>query len=159
MPSIRTIYLKTYSIGPYYKIIQTSFPLNPLTLTKVIEDTNSLLKPNCLAKQIQYKFTNADKLFADVDDITMPTVFRNLITSALKYTSKDELIQVNIYNTEESVIFTNSVTETGMHQDTVNQLFLINSNIQYKGTANETGTGLGLVLCYEIIKNIISILD
>ena len=121
-------------------------------LNKVIEETISLLKPNFLAKQIQYKFINEDQLFAEIDDIAMSTVFRNLITNALKYTSKGGLIEMNLYHAEENVIFTISDTGTGMNQDTVNQLFLINSNIQTKGTANETGTGLGLVLCYEIIK-------
>ncbi|MCW3787557.1 sensor histidine kinase [Plebeiibacterium sediminum] len=121
-------------------------------INKIIEDTISLLEPNFLAKQIQFKFTYDAQLYAEVDDIAISTVFRNLITNALKYTNKGGQILMNLSDNKEKVIFKISDTGVGMNQATVDQLFLLNSNIQTKGTADETGTGLGLVLCAEIIK-------
>ncbi len=39
-----------------------------------------------------------------------------------------------------------------MSADTVNNLFKIDQTVQRKGTAGETGTGLGLILCKEFVN-------
>jgi signal transduction histidine kinase len=39
-----------------------------------------------------------------------------------------------------------------MSQEVVDKLFRIDAKISTKGTANEKGTGLGLILCKEFIE-------
>ena len=39
----------------------------------------------------------------------------------------------------------------GIEQDNIERIFLIDGSFSTKGTANETGTGLGLLLCHEFV--------
>ncbi len=121
-------------------------------LNKLIEDTITLLEPNLIAKNINFNFSYNSHYYAEIDDIAMATVFRNLITNAIKYTQINGYINMSLISDHENIVFKINDNGVGMDEQTANQLFRINSNIQTKGTANETGTGLGLVLCNEIIK-------
>jgi signal transduction histidine kinase len=40
----------------------------------------------------------------------------------------------------------------GMTQETLGKLFRLDENYKSQGTAGETGTGLGLILCQEYVQ-------
>jgi signal transduction histidine kinase len=50
------------------------------------------------------------------------------------------------------VIVSISDTGVGMRKEIVDRLFRIDAKHSTKGTANEKGTGLGLILCKEFIE-------
>ncbi len=82
----------------------------------------------------------------------MSTAFRNLISNAVKYTHKEGLIKIDIHKKLNNITLSISDNGIGMQKETLGKLFKINSNVQTQGTAKEQGTGLGLILCHEIIK-------
>jgi signal transduction histidine kinase len=88
--------------------------------------------------------------FADKNMIS--TVFRNLISNSIKFTNQGGTIQLSASNADNCYQFCLSDNGIGMTKETVSKLFKINEKIQSSGTANETGTGLGLLLCKEFLE-------
>lgn len=87
--------------------------------------------------------------FADLSATT--TVIRNLVNNAVKFTPKDGIISVNT-TTENNKIFINiNDTGTGISANKLEKIFALNTE-RKKGTAGEKGSGLGLVLCKDLIE-------
>ena len=83
------------------------------------------------------------------------TVIRNLISNAIKFTYPEG--DVTIKKEKDSgmkVTFSVIDTGCGMTESAINNLFIIDKRTTTKGTSNETGTGLGLILSKDfIMKN------
>lgn len=85
------------------------------------------------------------------------TVIRNLTTNAVKFTPNNGTIDItfnNNYseNSKSYYIFSIKDNGVGMNENISNNIFKIDHHISTKGTNNETGTGLGLILCKEFIE-------
>ena len=81
------------------------------------------------------------------------SIVQNLISNALKFTTSKGHVRVNSFEKDGEVIV--QVTDTGIGMDTeeVNKLFRIDVEFTKKGTAMESGTGLGLILCKELVTS------
>jgi Signal transduction histidine kinase len=125
----KKIHLKPYSDA----IIQM---INPIAQKKKIILTNSI----------------TENIYAYADENMLHTIFRNLISNAIKYTYESGTINLRA-KTENSVI-TISVSDTGvgMSEDIKNSLFKISETKSQPGTQSEKGTGLGLILCKEFVE-------
>ncbi|MCC6683880.1 MAG: PAS domain-containing sensor histidine kinase [Bacteroidia bacterium] len=80
------------------------------------------------------------------------TILRNLISNAIKFTPKGGSIELNIRAGEKEVVFEVKDNGIGMDKTRVDHLFDINRIQITAGTANEKGTGLGLLVCNEFTK-------
>jgi CheY-like chemotaxis protein len=84
-------------------------------------------------------------------------VVQNLIYNAIKFSNKNCSITVDIENSvggeDHSGIFTFSVKDDGIgiKSSRLNTLFRHDKKTSTRGTAGETGTGLGLPLCSDIM--------
>ncbi len=85
------------------------------------------------------------------DQNMINTVLRNLISNAIKFTEKGGAINVLVKNNINNVIVSVKDTGMGMTQEAMNKLFRIDTHHTTRGTENETGTGLGLILCQDFI--------
>lgn len=88
--------------------------------------------------------------FADKNMVS--TVFRNLISNSIKFTKEGGTIEISGSLTDNDIQFCILDNGIGMSKKTVSGLFKINKKVQRSGTANEKGTGLGLILCKELIE-------
>ncbi len=88
--------------------------------------------------------------FADSNTINL--VIRNLMTNAIKFTNDGG--EVNIRAREKGSEWLVSVTDNGvgMNNEVLKMLFDKTAPYTTRGTANEKGTGLGLILCKEFIE-------
>jgi PAS domain S-box-containing protein len=80
------------------------------------------------------------------------TILRNLISNAIKFTKEGGLVEISstaIENGTEICVADNGI---GLKQEEIPKLFSISNQIQTPGTANEKGTGLGLILCKEFVE-------
>ncbi|KAF0215808.1 MAG: PAS/PAC sensor signal transduction histidine [Ignavibacteria bacterium] len=73
------------------------------------------------------------------------------MSNAIKYTSSGGSIKVVIQETAKDVTVKVIDTGIGISEERAKQLFKIESNYSTRGTENEAGTGLGLILCKEIM--------
>jgi signal transduction histidine kinase len=86
------------------------------------------------------------------DEKMLRTVIRNLVSNAIKFTPKGGTINIKAIKTEDAVQVSVSDTGVGMEQETVDKLFKIETSFTSRGTENEKGTGLGLLLCKEFLE-------
>ena len=97
-----------------------------------------------------YNHIPADLLyFADKDMVD--TVFRNLLSNALKFTYPSGRVTINATKQHNTLSITVSDTGTGMETLHLEKLFSLDSKYSHPGTAGETGTGMGLKLCRDLL--------
>ena len=90
------------------------------------------------------------EVFADFNMLTM--IFRNLISNAIKYSYPNNEVVVKCYNHPTEIVFLIIDYGMGIDENELPFLFKLDSAIVHEGTASETGTGLGLTICSEIIE-------
>lgn len=88
-------------------------------------------------------------IYADARAVS--TVLRNLINNALKFTPSGGVVQLAARTVEGGVELIVRDNGIGILPDKVGQLFQLASASSF-GTAGEKGTGLGLILCQELIS-------
>jgi len=81
------------------------------------------------------------------------TVVRNLLNNAIKYTRQQGNVSVSAVVSPPFIDVSVSDDGVGMKPETISKLFKIDTvSKSTTGTAGESGTGLGLLLCNEFVK-------
>ncbi len=123
-----------------------------ILLNKLISDNIKLLSDMAVKKKISVSFDEPEEeieIYADFNMLNF--VIRNLLTNALKFTPQHGEIRFSVENKKKKVVFCIEDTGIGMNTEQLNGLFKIDQTYSGKGTDNETGTGLGLILCKDFI--------
>jgi PAS domain S-box-containing protein len=123
-----------------------------LGLFSITDDNFLILKNTAERKQIQLCNRVEPSIQVFADEEMLNTVFRNLLTNAIKFSNKGGNITVGAYLIENFVGIFVSDSGVGMDQKTIDNLFKLEVTHSTFGTDNETGTGLGLILCKEFIE-------
>jgi two-component system sensor histidine kinase/response regulator len=130
------------------------FPFEPkvLKFNTICSNVLDVLSLNSKNKNIAISaVTNAElEIFADVD--MLKTILRNLISNAIKFTEEGGTVTVEAIQINTNIIISVSDTGIGIPPETTSKLFDISKIHTTTGTANETGTGLGLILCKEFTE-------
>lgn len=118
----------------------------------VITSCIQLLEANALMKEINIHFDPGDESIAICDEVSMHTVFRNLITNAIKFTPNNGNIWIRTKNGSDKLFVEIIDSGIGMGNDTIDKIFNKNEHFTSSGTNNEQGTGLGLLIVREFIE-------
>ena len=105
-----------------------------------------------LEKGIKLIDNVASYITVAADPNSIRIVTRNLITNAIKFSRKDDTIIVSAHQTDDHYILV-SVKDSGigMSEKQLNKLF--KSKVDSgTGTNNESGTGMGLLFCKDLIE-------
>ncbi len=89
-------------------------------------------------------------IFADKAMIS--SVIRNLISNALKFTAKGGKITMESFLNDGEWVFQITDSGIGISPENQKKLFRTDESYSTKGTENESGTGLGLILSKEFIE-------
>lgn len=127
-----------------------SMKLELLDISKMINDVAQLLRLQAAAKQI-YLDAMVDTpiyIYADKDMINL--VLRNLLSNAIKFTHEKGQVSIGAHELSGAVEVFVQDTGTGMDKEALQR---INESMYFttRGTANESGTGIGLMLCKEFL--------
>ena len=111
-----------------------------------------------LANSAQYKgitMTNHIEqgqflIYGDANMIN--TVTRNLTANALKFTYQAGRVSFSAQWRDNFIETAVTDTGIGIEPETRAKLFRLDTKVKQIGTANERGTGLGLILCKELVE-------
>ncbi|HEX6891048.1 MAG TPA: HAMP domain-containing sensor histidine kinase, partial [Chryseolinea sp.] len=121
-------------------------------LAVVMEENKELLKAQAQNKNITLVNESTEKVLINAHKNSVNTVVRNLISNAIKFTPEGGKITLKTFRQNGVVVASITDTGVGMSQNVIDRLFRIDSKHSTKGTANEKGTGLGLILCKEFVE-------
>ena len=128
------------------------FNPEPFNLYLTVNNIVGLMKTNAKEKNIDLisEVPEFSYVYADVNMIN--TVLRNLVTNAIKFTPSNGRITLTSTHFEDKVIVCVKDKGVGIPEQVISKLFRIDENHTTMGTANEQGSGLGLILCKEFIE-------
>jgi signal transduction histidine kinase/Tfp pilus assembly protein PilF len=121
-------------------------------LNAVLESNKALLDAQASNKQITIVNRCSTQLPVRADKNSITTVIRNLLSNAIKFTPPGGTIALDARAEGGEIKVSVSDTGVGMPVEVVQKLFRIDTKHSTKGTANEKGTGLGLILCKEFVE-------
>jgi len=135
---------------------QISFNPKKINLSTVIDSIISRANSSSKLKNISLKHHVHKDIYVYADIEMLKTVFRNLISNAIKFTNKSGQIEVYTNKIDDKIDDKIEVTVSdngvGIDKITKEKIFQIESNKVHQGTENEKGSGLGLILCKEFIE-------
>lgn len=131
---------------------RVEFDPQEISLRNIVDSVFSSQKIAANNKQIKLESEiSADiKAYADADMIE--TVIRNLVSNAIKFTNLEGTIKVNAIDRKDFIKVEIQDNGVGMKPEIANNLFKIDAHVTTKGTNEEKGTGLGLIICKEFVE-------
>jgi signal transduction histidine kinase len=120
-----------------------------ISIYELINGNIILLKEQAKNKKIELLNEISQDLFVFADRNTIDTVFRNLISNALKFTKAGGRVKISASINNGMVKIIVQDNGIGIPEETLNKLFKIDEKVSTTGTNDERGTGLGLILCKE----------
>ena len=126
--------------APVYFDVQEASREVTDTLQSVAANKEIILDNNIGLQQV---YTDRD-MFA--------VIVRNLTMNAIKYTSANGEVTLNSYLSGNSLVVSVEDTGTGISEKIQNTLFKLSETSSQRGTNNENGAGLGLVLCDDFVR-------
>ncbi len=135
-----------------FELGRIQFTPESFYLYDLLEEVENILLGIAKKKGIEIKL-DVDKDFSLVADRKMMySILSNLITNGIKFTRTNGYVSVAAKKTTSNVILTVTDNGIGMTKEQIDNLFDITNINSTPGTNNEKGTGLGLLLCGEMVE-------
>ncbi len=133
---------------------EITFAAAPVRLGNSVKEVLIQIKPFSEKKRVTIQTSISDTHIVTADRNMLQTIFRNLISNAIKFSDPGGKVIINS-------AFDESVNKTlisvidhgvGIPEENLANLFNIKYRQTTKGTLQESGTGLGLLICKEFIE-------
>lgn len=129
-----------------------SFSPDNLKLYEIFEILNNIFKPVYSKKNIELIIDCRKNVTVFADEDMLKTSLRNIVSNAIKYSYPKGQITIAARTLGGKTEISVKDQGTGMDQEKANSLFELNKGFSTPGTNNETGTGLGMIICKEFIN-------
>lgn len=124
-----------------------------LNLTKRIEEIIELIQDTADKKMIVLSVDIPEDLSVMADSQMFESMMRNLVYNAIKFTPPQGRVTISAVPVSDNLVeISISDTGIGMDQTIIDHLFMLDSQINRKGTEGESSTGLGLIICKDFIE-------
>jgi PAS domain S-box-containing protein len=131
---------------------QVVFSPESIPLREFIEEVVQLQAIHASNKRIEMKMEVGKEATAFADRNMLNTVLRNLISNAIKFTKEEGKVKIEAHKDKDLMHIRISDTGIGIPEEKLKTLFDLEAVNSTAGTSGETGTGLGLQVCYEFMK-------
>ncbi len=131
-----------------------NIPYEPqkINILDTCKGVSGFFHPIAEAKDITINCSAVEGINVLADSNMIEAMLRNLISNAIKFTENGGQIDIDTKKDQAHIILTVSDNGIGLEPETIKKLFNVSKFFSSKGTANERGTGLGLVLCKQFIE-------
>lgn len=102
-------------------------------------------------KNISIAFSSLSDILVLADYNMLKTIFRNLISNAIKFTPVGGQVNIAAKNNSAEVVFTVSDTGVGIAAENISKILNSYERFSTNGTNKEHGTGIGMNLCIDFI--------
>lgn len=131
---------------------QISFnPVN-IKLEPLVREIIDIFDSSVKIKNISLNYISSDETEVYADREMLKTILRNLIQNAIKFTNSNGKIEIFAVKNIDNIEVTVSDNGIGMNDYIKENIFCVGKKKTLAGTADETGSGLGLILCSEFVK-------
>lgn len=126
--------------------------ISKFQLYSIVDEIFQLFSIQAKAKKIELISYISPDVKIKTEKNVLRLVLRNLISNALKFTSSGGKIEMNVEMAASDIIISVKDNGIGISESDRNRLFESNRHYSTRGTENEKGTGLGLILCKEFLE-------
>lgn len=152
--SANKLYELISNLFEWAKIQSGNMDIKPeiLSVNSAVENVFGLFSKVSKAKSISLINNNLDNLKVFADSYMFLSVLRNLIFNAIKFSFPNGQIKVTSNKKDNFVSICVEDTGVGIETKDLEKIFQVDSGFSSKGTNGEEGSGLGLVLCKNMIE-------
>ncbi len=156
--------MKTLTAASYHKLDElllwgqaqikgTICNMSEFSPLKYIKSNLELKASESQLKGINITVHVPENMFIYADPTHFDFVIRNLIANAIKFTNKNGMVKINLFQETLPGFYVFEVSDNGigMSEQSAKGIFGPN-NISKAGTGNEKGTSIGLMLCKYFIE-------
>jgi PAS domain S-box-containing protein len=129
-----------------------TFAPEKFNLLLELHPTLNIVKQTALNKNIEFTYEIDNSIFINADKNMLLTIIRNLISNAIKFTNPGGKITLTSLSKPGKTEFTVTDNGVGIEEKNLSEIFKVAKGKTTPGTANESGTGLGLLLCKEMVE-------
>lgn len=127
------------------------FKPKDIPIKELILNSIEIISVNSQSKEINIDYNPLDDIYVYADKNMINTVLGNLLTNAVKYTSRGGNITISTSKNDKYAEISISDNGIGIKPERFRSLFKITEKISTLGTEKEKGTGLGLLLCKDFV--------
>jgi len=121
-------------------------------LANLLAEVVDVQKMHAQEKGIRLDLAVIDETIVFVDRLMIATVVRNLISNAIKFSPENTPVQTSVSDTEKMIQVSIKDYGIGMNKQDMDKLFKIEVDNKDIGSSTQKGTGLGLILCKELVE-------
>ena len=127
---------------------------SPFDLVDVLQPDMDVVKTMAERKNITFETLTPVETIVTGDADMLMTVVRNLLGNAVKFTAAGGTVRLEIKEATDKKTFIISVSDTGtgMTSEQIDNLFRLDSRQTREGTAGEQSSGLGLIVCRDMLE-------
>jgi signal transduction histidine kinase len=139
---------------------RNSYNPTMFNLVAALQPDINIVRSMAERKNIAFETQLPATALVTADEDMLKTVVRNLLANAVKFTEPGGTVTLEITPNDDDGTGvarnarTVSISDTGvgMTEAQISRLFKLDSSISQSGTAGEHGTGLGLIVCKEMLE-------
>jgi two-component system, sensor histidine kinase and response regulator len=152
--SAQGVYKLLENLLEWSRIQRKTISFNPVHSNIYLIANNIVQILNMQAKNKSILLVNElpENLTAYSDENMVSTILRNLVSNAIKFTRPQGQVRITSEVKDGYVCISVTDNGIGMKEDDMSKLFRIDVHHTTKGTSDEKGTGLGLILCKEFVE-------
>jgi signal transduction histidine kinase len=123
-----------------------------IDLQKVLHENAELFEQLAQQKGITIQVNAPKQLMLLADHNMIKAIVRNLLSNAIKFTPNDGTVTLSLQSVDQKYIIEVQDTGVGMSDKMIKEVLLLGENTSRDGTNQEKGTGLGLLICKEMVE-------
>lgn len=127
--------------------------IDTINIKELVKDIFKQVEIKASQKNIKLIDKIENELCINGDANMLEIVIRNLISNAIKFSYKDQSVSIHAEKVDKNVVIQIKDYGIGMPKEILEKLFTNDKASSREGTFNEKGTGIGLLLCKNLLEN------